>query len=211
MDGFRRTTRRCISPVSTCRKPAIASRLRDLLRSPKSIRAVDSRKGRSTGCRAASPSPWPQNRWRRSAAPRKSKVMVITGGPGTGKTTIIHAILRIFSRLGVRILLAAPTGRAAKRMSEATGHEAKTIHRLLEYSMQKGGFQRNEKHPLECDLLVVDEASMIDTILMHHLLKALPAGGHAHPGGRRQPAPLRGARATCSGTSSLRARFRWWS
>jgi exodeoxyribonuclease V alpha subunit len=73
------------------------------------------------------------------------------------------------------MMLAAPTGRAAKRMSEMTGHEAKTIHRLLEYSFQKHGFQRNEKNPLDCDLLIVDEASMIDTILMYHLLKAIPA------------------------------------
>ncbi|MFO7560025.1 MAG: ATP-dependent RecD-like DNA helicase [Desulfobacterales bacterium] len=104
----------------------------------------------------------------------QNKVMVITGGPGTGKTTIINAVLQIFSRLQAKILLTAPTGRAAKRMSEATGHEAKTIHRLLEYSMAKGGFQRGNKNPLICDLLIVDEASMIDTVLMHHLLKAVP-------------------------------------
>ncbi|OPY89222.1 MAG: ATP-dependent RecD-like DNA helicase [Syntrophus sp. PtaU1.Bin208] len=103
------------------------------------------------------------------------KVLVITGGPGTGKTTIINAILRIFSASGAKILLAAPTGRAAKRMSEATGREAKTIHRLLEYSPQKGGFQKDETSPLDCQALVVDEASMIDLILMHHLLKAIPA------------------------------------
>ncbi|RJP82739.1 MAG: ATP-dependent RecD-like DNA helicase [Desulfobacteraceae bacterium] len=104
----------------------------------------------------------------------RNKVMVITGGPGTGKTTIINAVLKIFSRLPVKILLAAPTGRAAKRMSETTGHKSKTIHRLLEFSMGKGGFQKDEDHPLACDLLVVDEASMIDTVLMHHLLKAVP-------------------------------------
>jgi exodeoxyribonuclease V alpha subunit len=104
----------------------------------------------------------------------ESKVMIITGGPGTGKTTIINAILRIFKTAGVRTLLAAPTGRAAKRMSETTGHPAKTIHRLLEFSFQEGGFQKNEKKPLKCDLLIVDEASMIDTVLMHHLLKAVP-------------------------------------
>ena len=103
-----------------------------------------------------------------------NKVMVITGGPGTGKTTIINAILKVFSRLKVKMMLAAPTGRAAKRMTETTGHEAKTIHRLLEFSFQKGGFQKNEEKPLDCDLLIVDEASMIDTILMHHLLKAIP-------------------------------------
>lgn len=100
--------------------------------------------------------------------------MIITGGPGTGKTTIINAILRIFSALKTRIMLAASTGRAAKRMSEATGHEAKTIHRLLEYNMRKRGFDKDEEHPLNCDLLIVDEASMIDTLLMHYLLKAIP-------------------------------------
>ena len=102
------------------------------------------------------------------------KVMVITGGPGTGKTTIVNSILRILGQVPARVLLAAPTGRAAKRMSEATGCEAKTIHRLLEYNLQKGGFQRNEENPLACDALIVDEASMIDTVLMHHLLKAVP-------------------------------------
>jgi exodeoxyribonuclease V alpha subunit len=102
------------------------------------------------------------------------KFMVITGGPGTGKTTIVNAILKIFGRRSARVLLAAPTGRAAKRLSEATGHEAKTLHRLLEYSAQKGGFQRHEEKPLDGDLLVVDESSMIDTVLMHHLLKAVP-------------------------------------
>ena len=104
----------------------------------------------------------------------KDKVMVITGGPGTGKTTIINAILKIFEKLPVHIMLAAPTGRAAKRMHDTTGHEARTIHRMLEYSVQKGGFQKNEYHPLICYLLIVDEASMIDSVLMHHLLKAVP-------------------------------------
>ena len=104
----------------------------------------------------------------------EDKVMVITGGPGTGKTTIINAVLKIFAELKARIMLAAPTGRAAKRMSEATGLEAKTIHRLLEFSLQKGGFQRDEDRPLDCDILVIDEASMIDTLLMYHLLKAVP-------------------------------------
>ncbi len=102
------------------------------------------------------------------------KLMVITGGPGTGKTTIVNAILKIFSRQASRVQLAAPTGRAAKRLSEATGHEARTLHRLLEYNPRKGGFQRDEERPLDCDLLVVDESSMIDVVLMHHLLKAVP-------------------------------------
>ena len=107
-----------------------------------------------------------------------SKVLIITGGPGTGKTTLITAILRIFQQLKLRILLAAPTGRAAKRMNEATGWEAKTIHRLLEYSPRKGGFKKDQDDPLEADVVIIDEASMLDTLLMYHLLKAIPS--HAH-------------------------------
>jgi exodeoxyribonuclease V alpha subunit len=107
-----------------------------------------------------------------------SKVLIITGGPGTGKTTIITAILRIFQQLKLRILLAAPTGRAAKRMNEATGWGAKTIHRLLEYSPHKGGFKKDQDDPLEADVVIIDETSMVDTLLMHHLLKAIPP--HAH-------------------------------
>ncbi len=104
-----------------------------------------------------------------------AKVMVITGGPGVGKTTIVKAILGILVAKRVRIALAAPTGRAAKRMSEATGREAKTIHRLLEVDPRSGGFKRNAANPLDCDLLVVDEVSMVDVPLMHALLRALPA------------------------------------
>ncbi|MCK5098400.1 MAG: ATP-dependent RecD-like DNA helicase [Desulfobacteraceae bacterium] len=102
------------------------------------------------------------------------KLLVITGGPGTGKTTIINAIIKIYKKLDIKILLAAPTGRAAKRMNEATWHTATTIHRLLKYSMTKQGFEKDEKNPLKCDLLIVDEASMIDTYLMYQLLKAVP-------------------------------------
>jgi len=104
----------------------------------------------------------------------KHKAMVLTGGPGTGKTTIINGILKIFSKLNVKVLLTAPTGRAAKRMSEATDHAAMTIHRLLEYNFHQGGFQRNAKKPLDCHLLVMDESSMVDTVIMYHLLKAVP-------------------------------------
>src|SRR5262245_21231237 len=103
-----------------------------------------------------------------------SKVLVMTGGPGIGKTTIIKAILRILAAKGVRLLLCAPTGRAAKRMSEATGFDAKTIHRLLEVDPRGGGFKRGDDNPLDCDLLVVDEASMVDVMLMQALLKAVP-------------------------------------
>src|SRR5258708_7402859 len=102
-----------------------------------------------------------------------SKVLVITGGPGVGKTTIVKAILRILAAKGVRLLLCAPTGRAAKRMSEATGFEAKTVHRLLEVDPKSGGFKRDDDNPLDCDLLVVDETSMVDVMLMQALLKAI--------------------------------------
>jgi exodeoxyribonuclease V alpha subunit len=108
----------------------------------------------------------------------KSKVLVITGGPGTGKTTIITAVVRIFQQMRLRVLLAAPTGRAAKRMSEATGWEARTIHRLLEYSPKNGAFRKSQDDPLEGDVIIIDEASMVDTPLMYHLLRAIPS--HAH-------------------------------
>jgi len=103
-----------------------------------------------------------------------SKVLVITGGPGVGKTTIVKSILRVLSAKGVKLLLCAPTGRAAKRMTEATGFEARTIHRLLEVDPKGGGFKRCHDNPLDCDLLVVDEASMVDVILMQALMKAVP-------------------------------------
>ena len=105
-----------------------------------------------------------------------SKVLVITGGPGVGKTTIVNAILRVLAAKGVTLLLCAPTGRAAKRMTEATGFEAKTIHRLLEVDPKSGAFKRTGDNPLDCGLLVVDETSMVDVLLMQALLKALPDG-----------------------------------
>ncbi|MFP4085875.1 MAG: ATP-dependent RecD-like DNA helicase [Desulfobacteraceae bacterium] len=151
----------------------VANRLSTLLHSPKSIREINAVKALN----------WVQRQLsirlvqRQIEAVRcaiENKVMVITGGPGTGKTTILNAILKIFSKLGINILLAAPTGRAAKRMGETTGHQARTLHRMLEFSLQKGGFQKNEDHPLRCDVLIVDEASMVDIILMHHLMKAVP-------------------------------------
>ena len=103
-----------------------------------------------------------------------SKVLVMTGGPGVGKTTIVNAILQILAAKGINLLLCAPTGRAAKRMTEATGFEAKTIHRLLEVDPKGGGFKRGDDNPLDCDLLVVDESSMVDVMLMQALMKAVP-------------------------------------
>jgi exodeoxyribonuclease V alpha subunit len=151
----------------------LTARLKELLAAPKAARQID----------AEIAIHWAQEKFAITFAPKQieairsaatRKVLVITGGPGTGKTTIINAILKIYSAIKTRIILAAPTGRAAKRMAETTGHEAKTIHRLLEYSIQKRGFQRDGSNPLEGHLLIVDEASMIDTVLMHYLLKALP-------------------------------------
>jgi exodeoxyribonuclease V alpha subunit len=137
----------------------ISNRLKALLSIPKLIREVDSTRAIQWVQQQLS-FDLAQNQVAAIQCALENKVMVITGGPGTGKTTIINAILKIFS--------------TAKRMGEMTGHEAKTIHRLLEYSLHKHGFQRDEKNPLDCDLLIVDEASMIDTILMYHLLKAIP-------------------------------------
>ncbi|MFL5200548.1 MAG: ATP-dependent RecD-like DNA helicase, partial [Microvirga sp.] len=127
--------------------------------------------------------PWAESRTGKTLSPSQkeairlvigSKLAVITGGPGVGKTSSLDALLRIVTAKGVRVALAAPTGRAAKRMNEQTGLEAKTIHRLLEINPKHGGFTRNEENPLECDLLVIDETSMVDVPLMNALLRAVP-------------------------------------
>ena len=102
------------------------------------------------------------------------KALVVTGGPGTGKTTIVSAVTKLYGQLGLQVLLAAPTGRAAKRLAEVTGHEASTIHRLLEYSWVQGGFARNASNPLAADAVVIDEASMLDVHLAASLLRAVP-------------------------------------
>jgi exodeoxyribonuclease V alpha subunit len=107
------------------------------------------------------------------------KVSVLTGGPGTGKTTAVRTIIRLLESKRTSYALAAPTGRAAKRLAEAAGHEAKTIHRLLEFRPQQGmQFQRNEENPLEADMIIVDEASMLDLLLTNHLLKAVHPESH---------------------------------
>jgi exodeoxyribonuclease V alpha subunit len=110
----------------------------------------------------------------------RNGIVVITGGPGTGKTTTIKAIIDIFEEKGLKVALAAPTGRAAKRMAQACGREASTIHRLLEFSYQEeehvSAFGRDEDNPLDCEVLIIDEVSMVDILLMHHLLKAVRPG-----------------------------------
>ncbi|MDA1129739.1 MAG: ATP-dependent RecD-like DNA helicase [Chloroflexi bacterium] len=102
------------------------------------------------------------------------KVAVVTGGPGTGKTTILKAVLSIMESLGLQVVLAAPTGRAAKRLNEATGREAKTLHRLLDFRPGDGKFRQDQDNPLDADAVIVDETSMVDVLLMYHLLKAVP-------------------------------------
>lgn len=120
-----------------------------------------------------------ENQKKAIIAATKQGVMVITGGPGTGKTTIINGIIHLFKKKNLKVLLAAPTGRAAKRMAEATDTEAKTLHRLLEYQYGEEGylsFNKDASNPLEGDLIIIDEASMLDTLLMSHLLEAVSQG-----------------------------------
>ena len=151
----------------------IAKKLIRLMEMPKSIRRINTEKAIE----------WVQKKLRIRLAERQkeairivaeNKVLIITGGPGTGKTTVINAIIKIFSQIGAKVLLAAPTGRASRRMTETSGYEAKTIHRLLEYSPERREFKKNERSPINCDMLIIDEASMIDTPLMYHLVKAIP-------------------------------------
>lgn len=115
-----------------------------------------------------------ENQKKAVTAALNSKFMVITGGPGVGKTTIVNSILTILAAKKVQILLAAPTGRAAKRLIESTGLEAKTLHRLLEFDPMERRFKRDSNNPLDCSLLVIDESSMVDAQLMHSVLKAVP-------------------------------------
>ena len=166
--------RRCVFLAGLYRaEQTIAERLRALVSTGPTWPSID----------AAKAIPWVERRTglQLAASQREavrmalsSKVLVITGGPGVGKTTLVNSILKVLIAKQVRVMLCAPTGRAAKRLSESTGLEAKTIHRLLETDPRTGAFRRTEDHPLDCDLLVVDEASMVDVLLMRSLLRAVP-------------------------------------
>lgn len=156
-----------------CEK-GIARELARLQQSLSRLRPVDAEKA-ITWVQATLDLQLAEHQKKAVAAALAEKVLIITGGPGTGKSTITKAILTILEKLTRRILLAAPTGRASKRMSEITKKEAKTIHSLLQWSFTKNGFQKDRSNPLECDLIIVDEASMIDTHLMYSLLKAIPS------------------------------------
>lgn len=174
LDAFKENYKAVYLPAYHTAETGIAQKLYEVIHRPHSLRPINVEKAlkwieEKLGIQLA------ENQKKAISLATQNKVLVITGGPGTGKTTIVRAIVNIFSELRCRILLAAPTGRAAKRLFEATGWEAKTIHRLLQFNFAKGGFLRNQKNPLDVDVLIVDEASMIDCILMYHLLKAIPS------------------------------------
>ncbi len=166
--------RRCIFLAGLYRAERdIAERLQSLVRGEPPWPALDVDKA----------VPWLESRGGLTLAPSQrealrlavaNKALVITGGPGVGKTTLVNSILKVLVAKSVNVALCAPTGRAAKRLTETTGVEAKTIHRLLETDPKNGGFKRDEANPLACDLLVVDEMSMVDVLLMKALIRALP-------------------------------------
>ena len=129
----------------------------------------------SAGSKGSWGSSWLSGNKRRSAQACRQKMLVITGGPGVGKTTLVRSILEIFTAKNMKCVLAAPTGRAAKRLAETTGQTAKTIHRLLEFDPATGDFKRNQQNPLTGDLFVLDEVSMVDVVLGHQFFRAVPS------------------------------------
>jgi exodeoxyribonuclease V alpha subunit len=151
----------------------LARRLADLLRAPHAVPPID----------LSQALPWVEQKTGLALTEEQrqavrlafqEKLLIITGGPGTGKTTILQTVIRLLESKKLRMHLASPTGRAAKRLGEVTGHEATTLHRLLEWNPREGRFNRNARNPLETDVVVVDEASMIDVLLAHHLVQAAP-------------------------------------
>jgi exodeoxyribonuclease V alpha subunit len=165
-----------LASLDACERAAAAA-LRRIVRTPPRLVPIDAERAVLWYQSTASIELAPQQREAILRALR-DKVLVVTGGPGTGKTTLLRGVLAVLARKRVRTALAAPTGRAAKRMTEATGVEARTIHRLLEYDPRRGGFLRGPDRPIEADLVVIDEASMLDTVLAHRLLAAI------HPASR---------------------------
>ena len=132
-------------------------------------------KGHRLGRTNAWASSWPSAQQEAIRQACQHKLLVITGGPGVGKTTLVRSILEIFAAKKLKCVLAAPTGRAAKRLAETTGQTAKTVHRLLEFDPATGEFKRNQQHPLAGDLFVLDETSMVDVVLGHQVLRAIPS------------------------------------
>lgn len=151
----------------------LARRVTELLRAPRAVPAIDMVRAlpwveKTTGLTLTEE----QRAAVRAAC--EQKLLIITGGPGTGKTTILRAVTQLLAAKKLRMHLASPTGRAAKRLADVTSHDASTLHRLLEWSPRGGGFQRNARNPLEADVVIVDEVSMVDVLLAHHLLQAIP-------------------------------------
>jgi exodeoxyribonuclease V alpha subunit len=156
----------------------VAGRIRALLGTPPIPRSGSAVERALSDAEGSLGITFAESQRRAIAAALETAVVVLTGGPGTGKTTTVRGILALFQRLGRRVALAAPTGRAAKRLAEVTGGDAKTIHRLLGFSPKDGAFAFDADNPIEVDALIVDEVSMVDVVLLNALLRAVPAGAH---------------------------------
>ncbi len=172
-DGISKEDLRYYLPPLYYAEVGLASSLKRLLRTPAAVKLDSPRHTGSGEGLQLSPS-----QWEAIGLAARKKVIVLTGGPGTGKTTITREILALFESKGLEVALCSPTGRAAKRLAEATGREARTIHRLLEFIPAERAFRKNYDNRLEVDALIVDEASMIDVALMHSLLQAIPDTAH---------------------------------